>query len=391
MQRLSSSQLGSEFIDWPVYMRCALDLAVTVINTSPNPRVGCVIVKAGGIVGKGWHVSPGKDHAEIMALKSAGEDAKSSTVFVSLEPCSHIGRTGPCCDALIDAGISRLVIAGIDPNPEISGLGIKKIESAGIEVFYLEDSEAAARKINVGYFKRRETGLPYVRCKLAASLDGRTALSNGVSKWITSAEARADVQLYRAQSSAIITGVETVLSDNPSMNVRFDELNLTAEEKQQNLSLNSIQPLRVILDSNLRTPGTAKILHVDGGIRIYVAKKTIDQELVESKELPGNVELVFAEEESQRVNLHFVLESLALNCECNEVFVEAGPALSAAFLEAGLIDELIVYIAPKLLGSDAKPLFEIAGLQSMSESRNFAVKDLDKVGDDIRVCLIPQK
>ncbi len=391
MQTLSNSQLGSEFNDWPVYMRRAIDLAVTVINTSPNPRVGCVIVKGGDIVGEGWHISPGKDHAEIMALKSAVGDVKSSTVFVSLEPCSHLGKTGPCCDALIDAGISRLVIAGIDPNPEVSGLGIKKIENAGIEVFHLEGSEAAARKINVGYFKRRETGLPYVRCKLAASIDGRTALANGESKWITSEEARADVQLYRAQSSAIITGVETVLSDDPSMNVRVDELNLTAEEKQQNLSLNSTQPLRVILDSKLRTPGTAKILNVDGATRIYVAAKTIDRTVLESKEIPGSVELVFAEEESQRVNLQFVLESLASHCECNEVFVEAGPALSAAFLEAGLIDELIIYIAPKLLGSDAKPLFEITGLQSMSETKNFVVKDLDRVGSDIRVCLVLQR
>jgi len=384
MQTLSNNELSEQNIDWPVNMRRAIGLARKVITATPNPRVGCVLVKDGLVVGEGWHIAAGEDHAEVMALNNAGEQARGATALVSLEPCSHTGRTGPCTDALLEAGVAEVVIAGIDPDPKVSGKGVAALEGAGIAVVHLVDFEGAARAINPGYIKRQQLGLPYVCCKLAMSLDGRTALANGESKWISSAAARADVQKQRARSSAIVTGIGTVLADDPSLNLRGEELDLDPESRAHNKISLARQPLRVVLDSHLRTPAAARIIAADGEVLIYTVKA-----VPKDQAFPDNVEVVRATKAASRVSLQFVLESLASKFACNEVLVEAGSTLSSAFIQAGLVDELLVYIAPRLLGSDAKALFDLTGLQSLADSVDFEVKDLDKVGGDIRVTLVP--
>ena len=384
MKKISNDKLQPEILDWPVYMRRAIDLAGNAINTSPNPRVGCVLVINQEIVGEGWHVALGEAHAEVMALEQAGDRAKTSIAFVSLEPCSHTGRTGPCSDALIKAGVSQVVIACIDPNVEVAGKGVEKLIAAGIPVTQLTDFDSLARAVTPGYFKKREQGIPYVRCKLAMSLDGRTALANGESKWISGQQSRSDVQRLRAESSAVITGIETVLADDPSLNVRIGDLNLTQEDLARNEKALSKQPLRVILDSHLRTPTEAKILSLPGEVKVF----SIDTPGT-AKNLASNVEYVQAAASGKRVSLHSVLESLASDFACTEVLVEAGATLSTAFIKAGLVDELIVYIAPKLLGSDARSLLNIAGIESMSDSLNFEITDLQQIDCDIRVVLKP--
>jgi diaminohydroxyphosphoribosylaminopyrimidine deaminase/5-amino-6-(5-phosphoribosylamino)uracil reductase len=384
MEKISNDKLQPGILDWPVYMRRAIVLAGNAINTSPNPRVGCVLVINQEIVGEGWHVALGEAHAEVMALEQAGDRAKSSIAFVSLEPCSHTGRTGPCSDALIKAGVSQVVIACIDPNVEVAGKGVEKLIAAGIPVTQLTDFDSLARAVTPGYFKRREQGIPYVRCKLAMSLDGRTALANGESKWISGQQSRSDVQRLRAESSAVITGIETVLADDPSLNVRIGDLNLAQEDLARNEKALSKQPLRVILDSHLRTPTEAKILSLPGEVKVF----SIDTPGT-AKNLASNVEYVQAAASGKRVSLHSVLESLASDFACTEVLVEAGATLSTAFIQAGLVDELIVYIAPKLLGSDARSLLNIAGIESMSDSLNFEITDLQQIDRDIRVVLKP--
>jgi diaminohydroxyphosphoribosylaminopyrimidine deaminase/5-amino-6-(5-phosphoribosylamino)uracil reductase len=384
MKKISNDKLQPEILDWPVYMRRAIDLAGNAINTSPNPRVGCVLVINQEIVGEGWHVALGEAHAEVMALEQAGDRAKSSIAFVSLEPCSHTGRTGPCSDALIKAGVSQVVIACIDPNVEVAGKGVEKLIAAGIPVTQLTDFDSLARAVTPGYFKRREQGIPFVRCKLAMSLDGRTALANGESKWISGQQSRSDVQRLRAESSAVITGIETVLADDPSLNVRIGDLNLAQEDLARNEKALSKQPLRVILDSHLRTPTEAKILSLPGEVKVF----SIDTPGT-AKNLASNVEYVQAAASGKRVSLHSVLESLASDFACTEVLVEAGATLSTAFIKAGLVDELIVYIAPKLLGSDARSLLNIAGIESMSDSLKFEITDLQQIDCDIRVVLKP--
>ena len=384
MQILSNNELSEENIDWPVNMRRAIELARKVITATPNPRVGCVLVKGGVVVGEGWHIAAGEDHAEVVALNKAGEQARGATVFVSLEPCSHTGRTGPCTDALLEAGVAEVVIAGIDPDPKVSGKGVAALEGAGISVVHLVDFEGAARAINPGYIKRQQLGLPYVCCKLAMSLDGRTALANGESKWISSAAARADVQKQRARSSAIVTGIGTVLADDPLLNLRPEELDLDPESRARNKKSLARQPLRIVLDSHLRTPAAARIIAADGEVKIYTVNA-----VPKDQAFPDNVEVVQATKAAASVSLQFVLESLASKFACNEVLVEAGSTLSSAFIQAGLVDELLVYIAPRLLGSDAKALFDRTGLQSLADSVDFEVKDLDKVGGDIRVTLVP--
>ena len=384
MKKIRNDELEPEFIDWPVYMRRAIDLAGYAINTSSNPRVGCVLVTNQKIVGEGWHVAMGEDHAEIMALKQAGDRATSSIAFVTLEPCSHTGRTGPCSDALIQAGVSQVVIASIDPNPEVAGSGVEKLVAAGIPVTQLTDFDSLARAVTPGYFKRREQGIPYVRCKLAMSLDGRTALANGQSKWISGRQSRSDVQRLRAASGAVITGIETVLADDPSLNVRISDLNLHPEELARNEFSLSTQPLRVILDSQLRTPDTAKILTLPGEVKIFSIEPPDG-----AKDPASNVEYRQAAASGKRVSLHCVLESLASDFACAEVLVEAGATLSTAFIQAGLVDELIIYIAPKLLGSDARAMLNIAGIESMSDSLNFKITDLRQIDRDIRVVLKP--
>jgi diaminohydroxyphosphoribosylaminopyrimidine deaminase / 5-amino-6-(5-phosphoribosylamino)uracil reductase len=384
MKSLPNNELGADQYDWPVHMQQALDLAANVISAAPNPRVGCVLVSGKTVVGEGWHEAAGEDHAEIMALKSCSGQAKSCIAFVSLEPCAHSGRTGPCCDALVAAQISTVVVASVDPNPDVSGKGIEKMEAAGIEVFQLTDFDSQARDLNSGYFKRREQGLPYVRCKLAMSLDGRTALANGESKWITGKEARADVQRLRAISSAIVTGIGTVLEDDPSMTVRVEELGFKEEQLQKNSKTLSTQPLRVVVDSSLRTPDEANILQRPGEVKIFVGSD-IDVD----KTLAANVEIVKADTGQQGIDLQNVLECLASDYSCTDVLVEAGSILSASFIRSGLVDELIIYIAPKILGSDAKGLLDITGIESLSESLSFEIRDIESIGTDIRVRAFP--
>ena len=384
IRKIRNDELEPAIVDWPVYMRRAIDLAGNAINTSSNPRVGCVLVTNQEIVGEGWHVAIGEDHAEVMALKQAGDRAKSSIAFVSLEPCSHTGRTPPCSDALISAGVSQVVIASIDPNPEVAGSGIEKLIRAGIPVTQLTDFDSLARAVTPGYFKRREQGIPYVRCKLAMSLDGRTALANGESKWISGRQSRSDVQRLRAASGAVITGIETVLADDPSLNVRIDDLNLAPEEIARNELSLSKQPLRVILDSQLRTPDTAKTLTLPGEVKIFSIGAPDS-----AKNPASNVEYLQAAASGKRVSLHSVLESLASDFGCSEVLVEAGATLSTAFIQAGLVDELIVYIAPKLLGSDARSMLNIVGIESMLDSLDFEITDLRQIDRDIRVVLKP--
>ena len=386
MKSLRNSELDAAVIDWPVHMQRALDLARHVITATPNPRVGCVLVKDNEVVGEGWHQGPGLPHAEVVALEQAGAAALGATAFVSLEPCAHHGRTGPCCEALHTAGVKRVVLAIVDPNPQVAGKGIAYLEGNGIEVFLLTDFANQARAINPGFMRRMETGLPFVRLKLAMSLDGRTALANGKSKWITGASARSDVQLLRAGSSAVLTGIGTVLADDPQLNVRVEDLDISETQRLTNEANLAIQPLRVVLDSQLQTPDTSKIVTTGGRVIIYGASGKV----AGRQGLAANVELLAVDCPDGRVDLQSVLNSLATDFACNEILVEAGPTLSGAFLDEGLVDELIIYMAPKIFGADARPLFGSTGLQSLAEARQFTIKDVMEVGEDLRLILSPQ-
>ncbi len=344
------------------YMAHALQLARRGLNTTdPNPRVGCLIVKDGEVVGEGWHERAGEPHAEVHALREAGERARGATAYVTLEPCSHHGRTPPCADALVEAGVARVVAAMQDPNPRVAGSGLARLREAGIaaEAGLMQlDAEA----INPGFIKRMREGRPLLRCKLAMSLDGRTAMASGESFWITGAAAREDVQRLRARSSAIITGIGTVLADDPAMTVR-----------SKALGENPRQPLRVVLDPELRTPADAKIVSGPGECLI-AAREAGAIDGAEVIALPGE----------EGIDLEALMAELARR-ECNEVLLEAGTTLSGAFLRAGLIDELVVYTAPKLMGDGARGLFHLPGLESMAESIALEFSDVRRVGDDLRI------
>lgn len=346
-------------------MTRALQLARNgIYTTSPNPRVGCVIVNDNEVVGEGWHVRAGGDHAEVIALKQAGERAAGADCYVTLEPCIHTGKTPPCTPALIKAGIKRTVVAMVDPNPKVNGQGIEQLTQAGVraEAGLLETE---ATELNRGFVKRMTRGLPYVRCKLAISLDGRTALANGNSKWITGEVARSDVQHLRAQSCTILTGIGTVLADDPLLTVRdIDTL--------------SRQPVRAIIDRQLRTPVTARLFTVPGQVVIF----TTNADRQKQKQLTERgTHVVLIEGEDFLENS---LRYLAAHYHINEVLIEAGAGLSGSLLEAGLIDELIVYQAPVLLGHEAKPMFELPGIARMNESVRLTLTDTRRVGDDFR-------
>ena len=384
MKILTSQQLIGPFADWPSHMQRSIELAATVFNTTPNPRVGCVIVKDGEIVGEGWHSAAGQKHAEIVALERAGELANSSTAFVSLEPCAHTGRTPPCTKALISAGIGQVVIASVDPDERVSGRGIAALESANIEVFQLKDFDEKARAINPGFFKRHELGVPFVRLKLAMSIDGRTALSNGESKWITSEEARRDVQKLRAKSCAIVTGMGTVLLDNPALTVRTKELGLDEEQLEKNKISLSEGPIRVVVGDHKKIPDTAKIIATPGSVKLFTSRCNAGE-----VKYANNVEVIPVDSDQEGVNLRSVLVFLASQTKCNEVLVEAGPTLSAEFIKRKLVDEFIVYSAPKILGSDSRPLISLTGLSSLDEAINFSIKEVTEVGSDIKTTFIP--
>ena len=349
------------------HMARALQLAARGrFTTSPNPRVGCVIVRGGRVVGEGWHARAGTPHAEIHALKAAGDAARGATVYVTLEPCSHHGRTPPCAEALIQAGVARVVAAMNDPNPLVAGGGIAMLTLAGIQA-EVGLMEAGARALNPGFVSRMTRQRPWVRLKTASTLDGKTALANGASQWITGAAARADVQTLRARACAILTGSGTVLADNPRMNVRDFDIGR--------------QPLRVVVDSGLRTSADAAILpalvachHAAPG-----ARAALEQAGAEVIALPGT---------DGRVDLAALLALLAQR-GINELHVEAGAALNGALIKAGLVDEWVAYLAPLAVGDDARGLFDRPSLATLADAARFKLADVRQVGDDLRLTLLP--
>jgi len=357
-----------------IYMARALNLARRgTYTTQPNPRVGCVLVKDNKLIAEGWHVRAGGGHAEVEALKKT-KNAAGATAYVTLEPCSHFGRTAPCAEALIKAKVARVVIAMQDPNPQVAGKGIALLEAAGIETVCGVLAEEA-REINKGFIQRMLHAKPYVLSKLAMSLDGRTAMASGESKWITSAEARQDVQQLRAASSAILTGVDTVIADDPSMNVRLENVDVE-------------QPLRVVLDSALRTPTIAKLLTLSG--RCLVLTCSDDGEKRAALEHAGAEVYTLAKNKQGQLDLQGVLQFLAEQ-QVNDVLVEAGATLNGALMEQGLIDECVVYMAPCLLGASGRGLFDMPTINKMADKKQLEMLDMRKVGVDIRLQFKVQK
>lgn len=344
-------------------------------TTHPNPRVGCVLVKEGQIIAEGYHQRAGGPHAEIVALRAAGEAAKGATAYVTLEPCSHTGRTPPCADALVRAGISIVVIAMQDPNPCVAGSGIARLKAAGIQVIY-GVMEAQARALNPGFIRRMEHGLPFVRLKMATSLDGRTALASGESKWITGAAARRDVQFWRARSDAIMTGINTVIADDPSLNVRLSAKELGIEGEV-------IQPVRVIMDSQLRCPTDSQLFSLPGETLIYTKRYNSDK-VYELEQAGAKVVVLESADPTARLSLEAVLRDLAKR-EINEIHIEAGSILAGQLLEAGLASELLLYMAPHLLGSDAMGAFRLPNLQQMQDRINLKIQDIRAIGEDWRI------
>ena len=354
-------------------MEHALRLAQQgLFTTTPNPRVGCVIVKNNQVIGQGAHLKAGEPHAEVYALREAGLDANDADIYVTLEPCSHYGKTPPCVEAVITARPKRVIIAMQDPNPLVAGRGISAMQHAGIEVA-TGVMEAEAKRLNLGFISRMTRVLPYVRCKVAASLDGRTALANGKSQWITGEAARQDVQHWRAQSCAIITGIGTVLADNPRLTVR--------------LSGTSRQPLRVVVDSRLQTPLSSKILD-KAQLQcnpVLIAYAEAESQAISNLRAAG-VELVQLSDQNGRVNLSALMRTLAER-GINEVLLEAGQGLNGGFLSAGLIDEFIFYYAPKLMGNAGRAMFAIPELVDMQQVRNLSILDVRQFGPDLRLSL----
>ena len=334
-------------------------------TTSPNPRVGCVVVRGDAVVGEGWHVRAGEAHAEVHALRAAGDAARGATAYVTLEPCSHHGRTPPCTDALIQAGVARVVVAAQDPNPQVAGRGLKKLRAAGISV-ECGLMESAARELNIGFFARMTRGTPWLRSKIAMSLDGRTALANGTSQWITDAAARRDGHHWRARSCAVLTSIGTVLADDARLDVR--EVKTTR------------QPMRVVLDSHLRLPLNARILH-GGAVTVYTA--SADRQRSAALERAGARVRVLADTQG-RVDLNAALRDMAEH-GCNEVLVEAGSAMNGALLQAGLVDELVLYMAPQLLGDMARGMAALGELTGLDQGIALEWQDVRNVGRDLRI------
>ncbi|MGL5345254.1 MAG: bifunctional diaminohydroxyphosphoribosylaminopyrimidine deaminase/5-amino-6-(5-phosphoribosylamino)uracil reductase RibD [Plesiomonas sp.] len=364
------------------YMARAIELAKKGrFTTAPNPNVGCVIVNDGQIVGEGYHYRAGEGHAEVHALRMAKERARGATAYVTLEPCSHYGRTPPCADALIQSGVRRVVAAMQDPNPEVAGRGLYKLQQAGIEVEH-GVLMAEAEVLNKGFLKRMRTGFPYIQVKMAASLDGRTAMASGESQWITGLEARRDVQSFRAQAGAILTGSGTVLADNPSLNVRWSELD--AKIQQIYPVENLRQPLRVVVDSRNQVTPQHQLVSLDGSVclaRTSVTAETEWPDNVQQLKIPAN--------STGRVDLVTLMLLLGRQ-QINHVWVEAGPALVGALFEAGLVDELVVYVAPMLLGDAAKGLCHLPGLTRLAQAPRFTFTDVQPVGHDLRLILTPR-
>ncbi|HET7676206.1 MAG TPA: bifunctional diaminohydroxyphosphoribosylaminopyrimidine deaminase/5-amino-6-(5-phosphoribosylamino)uracil reductase RibD [Gammaproteobacteria bacterium] len=352
-------------------MSRALQLARRgLYTTDPNPRVGCVIVAGGEVVGEGWHERAGGPHAEVAALAAAGERARGATVYVTLEPCCHHGRTPPCVESLIEAGAGRVVAAMQDPNPVVAGRGFERLRASGIAVDCgVLAAEAAA--LNPGFVKRMMAGRPFVRVKIAASLDGRTALASGESQWITGADARRDGHRLRARSSAILTGIGTVFADDPRLSVRDVDFEITR------------QPARVVLDSNLKLPSRARLFEGDAPVFVFTAEN--HRRALQS---PARIERVALRDGG--LDLNAVLERLG-ELECNEVLVEAGAMLNGALLDAGLVDEIVVYLAPVLLGDSGRGMFDLPGIGTMAARKPLRLVDERRVGADLRLTFVPQE
>lgn len=349
-------------------------------TTHPNPRVGCVLVREGTLIAKGYHKVTGEGHAEVNAIANANGDTQGCTAYVTLEPCSHQGKTGPCVQALIKAKVTTLVYAMQDPNPEVAGRGLARLKKAGIEVIG-PVLEAESRALNPGFIKRMTEGLPYVRLKLAMSIDGRTAMESGESQWITGPESRLDVQKMRAKSDAIITGIGSVMADDPSMTVRIDNDNLPAKSKSVR------QPKRVIMDTALSIPPDSKILYPSNEVQIFCLEELAQADHYKALTNKG-VDITYTQAaEEGGIDLVSALENLA-DQGINEVLVETGAVLAGSFLQEGLVDEVVVYMAPKLLGSNARPLMQLP-LGSMSEAVDLEMVNLSQIGKDIKLTFKP--
>jgi diaminohydroxyphosphoribosylaminopyrimidine deaminase / 5-amino-6-(5-phosphoribosylamino)uracil reductase len=348
------------------FMRQALELAARgLYTTTPNPRVGCVIVKDGAVIASGWHEKAGLPHAEALALKAAGERARGATLYLNLEPCSHHGRTPPCADAVVTSGIKRVVAAMQDPNPKVAGAGFAKLRAAGIEVEHglMQDE---ARELNIGFAARMTRGRPWVRMKIAASLDGRTALENGKSRWITGEEARADGHRWRARACAILTGHGTVRDDDPQLNVRGVDT--------------PRQPLKIVVDSRFETPLSARLLK-DGRTLIAGAVKETDR--IAALEKAG-ADTVIIPNDRGKVELFKLMEELARR-ELNEIHVEGGHKLNGSLLQAGVVDELLVYLAPGIIGDSGRGMFRVPELTELSQATALEIREVGRVGADMRV------
>jgi diaminohydroxyphosphoribosylaminopyrimidine deaminase/5-amino-6-(5-phosphoribosylamino)uracil reductase len=361
------------------HMARAIELAArAAYSTDPNPRVGCVLVRDGVVVGEGWHRKAGEPHAEVHALREAGDRARGATAYVTLEPCAHHGRTPPCADALVASGVARVVYAVGDPNPRVDGAGAARLAAAGIAV---EQGllRMQAEALNPGFLKRLRSGRPYVRVKLAASLDGRTALANGESKWITGEAARADVLRLRAGSSAILSSAASVLRDGARLTVRDPSLELLGR-----------RPLRVVLDRTLRMASTAPLFGEPGPVLLVASSDALSTagDRYRARFENAEVEVEGVAERGVALDLESVLASLA-NRQVNDVLVEAGPTLAGAFVAGGFADELIVYLAPHLLGDTSLPLVRLPVFETMDRRPEFAVRDVRRVGADLRLTLAP--
>ena len=348
-------------------------------STHPNPRVGCVIASGDRILGEGWHERAGEAHAEIKALSQAGPEARGATAYVTLEPCSHFGRTPPCAKALVEAGVAHVHAATEDPNPSVSGRGLAMLRDAGVKVTQGLLADQAMR-LNPGFMKRMNTGRPFVRLKMAASLDGRTAMASGESQWITGAQARQDVQRLRAVSDAILTGVGTVLADDPSLTVRREELGDIGDATEP-----SRQPLRVIADRDARTPAGATILR-GGNVQVYCASPALDTAPAQDLAALG-ISLSGVAWKDNGIDVCELLDSLG-ELGINELLVEAGPTLAGTFINKKLVDELWLYQAPVFLGSTGRPTAHLP-LDSMADKVQWKVLDRRQIGEDQRMILAP--
>lgn len=383
--------MKNDAVQWSVadhqYMARAVELAWRgLYTTEPNPRVGCVVVRNGKVIGEGFHRIAGEGHAEVNALQAvadSGATAVGATAYVTLEPCSHFGKTPPCAEALVEARVAEVVIGMVDPNPQVSGRGIARLEAAGIKVrtgLLTGDAEA----LNPGFNKRMRAQRPFVRLKLAASLDGRTAMASGESQWITGPQARQDVQRLRARSSAIITGIGSILQDDSALTVRAEQLGLAEAEV-----ISQRQPLRVVLDSQGRMPATAKILRQPGKTLVVsqASCPAYFSQLASSQDTSAELEWLQLAGKGAGIDLQVLLTELAQR-QCNEVLVETGATLAGSFIGQGLVDELVLYQAMTLLGSEARSLVALP-LMKMNQQRRLTLTDSRVLGNDIRLTLTP--